>query len=128
MAFSIQKSPLFWVQATCLSTFVIDEGPSKEISAHTDGTENMNSGSNVYKKLDKTSCTYFEESVPEPFSVQFSIAVSATTTQSYYRSVRNICSVRHYHSVRHNHSVTYYFFVRHYDSQKLPLSQMFSLS
>ena len=29
---------------------VIKEGPSKEISAHTNGIENMNSGSNVYKK------------------------------------------------------------------------------
>ena len=29
---------------------VIKEGPSKEISGHTDGIENMNSGSNVYKK------------------------------------------------------------------------------
>ena len=51
---------------------VIKEGPSKEISAYTDGIENMNSGSNVYKKLDKTSSTYFEESVPEPSGVQFS--------------------------------------------------------
>ena len=46
---------------------VAGEGPTTEF-------ENMNSGSNVYKMLDKTSCTYFEESVPEPFSVQSSIA------------------------------------------------------
>ena len=66
MTFSIQKSSI--LGAGNMSFHVVaGERPSTEI-------ENMNSGSNVYRKLDKTLCTYFEESVPEPFSVQSSIA------------------------------------------------------
>ena len=34
--------------------FVIEEGPSEEVSAHTDGIEIVNSGPNVYENLGKT--------------------------------------------------------------------------
>ena len=97
---------------------VIKEGPSKEISAHTDGIKSMNSCSNVYKKLKKTSCKYFEESVPEPSRVQFFIAATATTTQSYYGSVRHYHSVMYFFSVRYYRSVRYYHTVRYYHSVK----------
>ena len=56
---------------------IIEEGPSEEVLAHTDDIENVNSGSNVYVNLGQTSWTYFEESISEPSSVQFSITATA---------------------------------------------------
>ena len=51
--FYLEESSAFGVGDMSLHV-VIKEGPSKEISAHTDGFKNMNSCSNVYKKLEKT--------------------------------------------------------------------------